>query len=58
VLAGALFEQVGVPAPYVAGAVLALAALGILVRVDDSALGLTSASEEGGWRFPVARHRR
>jgi multidrug resistance protein len=58
VLAGALFEQVGVPAPYVVGAALALVALGILVRADDGALRLASASEEGGWRFPVARHRR
>jgi multidrug resistance protein len=58
VLAGALFEHVGVPAPYAVGAALALVALGILVRADDRALGLASATEEGGWRFPVARHRR
>jgi MFS family permease len=58
VLAGVLFQKVGVPAPYVVGAILALVALGVLVRASESTSGLTSAPGEGGWRFPLARHRR
>jgi multidrug resistance protein len=42
VLAGALFQHVGVPAPYVAGGALALVALGILVRAQDAAVGVPS----------------
>ena len=36
IVAGALFEQVGVPAPYVAGAAMALVALGLLVHAHGS----------------------
>jgi MFS family permease len=49
VLAGALFEHVGVPAPYVVGALLALAAVGMLVRSTDQPEGVATH----GW--PVQR---
>jgi predicted MFS family arabinose efflux permease len=44
VAAGALFQHVGVPAPYVAGGALALAALGMLVRAQDATLGVPSTT--------------
>jgi len=49
VLAGALFEHVGVPAPYAVGALLALAAVGMLVRSSAQPEGVATQ----GW--PVQR---
>ncbi len=43
IVAGALFQAVGVPAPYVAGAALTLVALGLLTRAQSSLAVASSA---------------
>jgi multidrug resistance protein len=43
IVAGALFQLVGVPAPYVAGAALTLVALGLLTRAQSSLAVASSA---------------
>jgi MFS family permease len=43
IVAGALFQAVGVPAPYVAGAALTLLALGLLTRAQSSLAVASSA---------------
>jgi MFS family permease len=43
IVAGALFQAVGVPAPYVAGSALTLLALGLLTRAQSSLAVASSA---------------